>query len=174
MAESTAHATAVVLTGEQYEELEFWYPVLRFREAGIACTVVGIDGAAPYYGRVQYPVAPDAAPAAAPASPGVVVVPSIHGYVWGTLPPAAGEFLRTAAASGAILAAVGTGVAVLADAGLLEGVTVSCANDSLAGLVEGAGGKISAERVTRSASVLTARSVEDVTELVRSVIGQDI
>ena len=35
------NARIAVLAENQYQELELWYPVMRFREAGAAVTIVG-------------------------------------------------------------------------------------------------------------------------------------
>ena len=48
-----------VLAEDLYEDLELWYPVHRFREAGAKVTVVG-GGASRYSSKHGYPVTPDA------------------------------------------------------------------------------------------------------------------
>src|SRR4030065_122611 len=48
-----------VLAEDLYEDLELWYPVHRFREAGAKVTIVG-GGASGYSSKHGYPVTPDA------------------------------------------------------------------------------------------------------------------
>jgi hypothetical protein len=48
-----------VLAEDLYEDLELWYPVHRFREAGAKVTIVG-GGAGGYSSKHGYPVVPDA------------------------------------------------------------------------------------------------------------------
>jgi len=48
-----------VLAEDLYEDLELWYPVYRFREAGAKVTIVG-GGASGYSSKHGYPVTPDA------------------------------------------------------------------------------------------------------------------
>jgi protease I len=44
-----------VLVEQKYEELELWYPVFRFREAGAAVTIVGPEGGKTYPSKLGYP-----------------------------------------------------------------------------------------------------------------------
>jgi len=45
-----------ILVEDRYKDLEFWYPLLRLREAGAEVTVVGVDGAQEYESEYGYPV----------------------------------------------------------------------------------------------------------------------
>ena len=53
------NARIAVLAENQYQELELWYPVLRFREAGAAVTIVGPAAGQVYGSKLGYPVVPD-------------------------------------------------------------------------------------------------------------------
>jgi protease I len=67
---------AVVLVESGYNELEFWYPVLRFRESGAEVFIAGPSGDQAYYSRLGYPVIPDGNLAAArEQEPDVLIVP---------------------------------------------------------------------------------------------------
>src|SRR5919106_1383060 len=50
----------VVLAEDLYEDLELWYPVLRFREEGATVTIAG-TGPESYRGKHGYPVTADIA-----------------------------------------------------------------------------------------------------------------
>ena len=50
-----------VLLYNGYQELEFWYPVLRLREAGIEVAVIGVDGGEVASSLLGYPVVPNVA-----------------------------------------------------------------------------------------------------------------
>jgi protease I len=52
-----------VLAEQKYEELELWYPVYRFREAGAAVTIVGPKAGEVYPSKLGYPAKADAAAA---------------------------------------------------------------------------------------------------------------
>lgn len=59
-----------------YQELEFWYPVLRLREAGIEVSVIGIEGAEAACSVLGYPVVPNVALAATtPGEYAALVIP---------------------------------------------------------------------------------------------------
>jgi protease I len=53
-------ARIVVLAESQYQELELWYPVLRFREAGADVVVASPARGALYASKIGYPVRSDA------------------------------------------------------------------------------------------------------------------
>lgn len=44
-----------------FQEMEFWYPVLRFREIGADVVVIGVDGADAATSVLGYPVVPNVA-----------------------------------------------------------------------------------------------------------------
>ena len=50
-----------VLVEQHYEELELWYPVLRFREAGAMVTLVGPEAGVTYPSKLGYPAKADVA-----------------------------------------------------------------------------------------------------------------
>lgn len=52
-----------VLVEQKYEELELWYPVYRFREAGAKVTLVGPEAGKSYPSKLGYPAKADAAAA---------------------------------------------------------------------------------------------------------------
>ena len=45
----------LVFAGEDYEDLELWYPVLRLQEAGATVIVAGQEGRTTYRGKHGYP-----------------------------------------------------------------------------------------------------------------------
>ncbi|TWU43090.1 putative cysteine protease YraA [Novipirellula aureliae] len=51
----------LLLTGEIYEDLELWYPKLRFEEAGATTTIAGPEANTHYNGKHGYPCISDAA-----------------------------------------------------------------------------------------------------------------
>ena len=88
-----------------YQELEFWYPVLRLREAGADVVVIGIAGAEAATSQLGYPVVPNVALAqCAPREFDALVLPG--GKTAELSENAAlGRFIDEAAANGAVLAA---------------------------------------------------------------------
>ncbi len=53
---------AIMIEGN-YEDIEFWYPYYRLKEAGAEVVVVGPVKGTPYVGRFGYPIAADVTPA---------------------------------------------------------------------------------------------------------------
>lgn len=51
----------LVLVGDDYEDLELWYPKLRLTEAGAGVTVAGPGAGQKYLGKHGYPCVSDAA-----------------------------------------------------------------------------------------------------------------
>jgi len=107
---SLGQRTIVVLAYPDYQELDFWYPVLRGREEGATVHIVGTPGES----ILGYPVIPDTAAADLdPATVDVVVAP---GVAPGSSPTATGEQLALVTAvhgNGGLVAAVGNGADVL-------------------------------------------------------------
>ena len=69
-------ASVGVLVYNGYHELEFWYPVLRLREAGIAVSVLGVEGDQAVYSLLGYPVVPNSAlTKASPSDFSAIVIP---------------------------------------------------------------------------------------------------
>src|SRR5213596_3525846 len=66
----------LMFVGDDYEDLELWYPKLRLIEAGAAVTVAGQKAGATYRGKHGYPCESDSAIADMSAShfDGVVLV----------------------------------------------------------------------------------------------------
>src|SRR5690348_5789990 len=50
-----------VLLYEGFQEMEFWYPVLRLREIGADVVAIGVDGIEPATSVLGYPVVPNVA-----------------------------------------------------------------------------------------------------------------
>lgn len=154
----------VVLAADGFEEMEFWYPVLRCREAGANVTVLGVGGGDVRVGRCGYPVVPDATVDAYTGQPKIAVVPGVAGPPPTDLRTSVSSRLQDWAAGGARLVATSSGVDVLAAAGLLDGRTVSCA-PSAESAVRDSGGTVSDAAVSVSGPVATARTVDDVASL---------
>lgn len=49
----------LTFVGDEYEDLELWYPKLRLEEAGAVVTVVGLQGNTTYSGKHGYPCTSD-------------------------------------------------------------------------------------------------------------------
>ena len=135
-----AVARVGVLVRDGYQELEFWYPLLRLREEGADVTVIGA-GDRTYHSRLGYPVIPDITLASASDQLDAIVVPGASAR--DTVDADTRQFLKRAHARGAIVAATSEGPRAPAEAGILQGQTAS------------------SEGVSVDGSVITARSADD-------------
>jgi len=102
-----------VLLYTGYQELEFWYPVLRLREAGIEAVVIGVEGAEVASSLLGYPVVPNVP--LSETSPGeyaALVLPGGRVSAVAENGPLR-RFLADAARGGAILAAASQAASLL-------------------------------------------------------------
>ena len=104
-----------VLVRDGYQELEFWYPLLRLREEGVDVTVIGA-GDRTYHSKLGYPVIPDVTLAAAPADLDAVIVPGASAR--DSIDADTCSFLKRAHQKGAIVAATSEGPRALAESGI--------------------------------------------------------
>lgn len=102
-----------------FQEMEFWYPVLRLREIGAEVVVIGVEGKDAAASVLDYPVVPNAAlTEVAPGDFAALVIPGgkvdalvANGAFRAFVRNAADHGVRLAAASQA--AAIVTGLAAL-------------------------------------------------------------
>jgi protease I len=108
-----------------FQEMEFWYPVLRLREEGAEVAVIGAGGVAgpesPGISQLGYPVVPNLPLSQAKAADfAALIVPG--GNVDALKKDAAlGAFLKEAASNGAVLAAATAAAALLPASSLGKG-----------------------------------------------------
>jgi protease I len=155
-----------VLLRDGYQELEFWYPVLRLREGGADVTVIGVDGDRTYHSKLGYPVIPDLTLGDAPDRLDAIIVPGASAHH--SLDPKTTAFLQRAHAQGSILAASSEGPRAFAEAGLLKGRAVA-GSAAIAAAVEAAGGTSSDEEVVVDGTVITARSADSLPAFFRAL-----
>jgi protease I len=157
-----ADATVGVLVDNQYQELEFWYPVLRFREYGANVVVIGASNTTTYGSKLGFPVVPEVSAADVNgADLDAVVIPG--GFAPESLRRNAEvlRIVREVHDSGSVVAAVCHAPWVLASAGLAKGVkltSVSIIRDDMVN----AGADYSEDNVVRDGQFVTARLPNDV------------
>lgn len=116
----------LAFTGDDYEDLELWYPVLRLREAGAEVCVAGLQANHSYRGKNGYPSVSD-------VSVTDVKARDYHGLVvpGGWMPdklrrdPKVLEITRHFAESGKMIAAICHGPWILISAGVCRGVRMT-------------------------------------------------
>jgi len=116
----------LVLVGDDYEDLELWYPKLRLEEAGAQVTLAGTVQGRTYLGKHGYPACSDAAIAEMQSD-------DFHGIilVGGWMPDALRrnekvlELVREFSAGGKLVAAICHGGWMAISAGVYRGVRVT-------------------------------------------------
>ena len=116
----------LIFVGDEYEDLELWYPKLRLEEAGVRVSLAGAQAGTVYRGKHGYPCTSDAAIADMEADDfdGVVCA-------GGWMPdkirrdPRALSLVRAFAHSGKLVAAICHGGWIPISAGVYSGVKVT-------------------------------------------------
>ena len=158
-----------VIAGDDYHELAFWYPVLRFREAVAAVTVIGADADRTYRSRLGYPVLPDMGLAAAGSTKFDSIVLTEGAVPRTSADTEAANFLSAAARGGSILAALGAGERALGCSGLLKGRRVSAPAEARREL-QSFGAECIGDPVVVDGSIITAGSVDDIPAFFRTLL----
>ncbi|MDX3906985.1 MAG: DJ-1/PfpI family protein [Pigmentiphaga sp.] len=105
-----------VLLYPGFQELEFWYPVLRLREEKLEVVVLGCSGPEAAYSRLGYPVIPNRPLTDVTGSEfSAVIVPGGNAAPLQTN-AALRTFLDEADKAGALLAAISEGISLLGGA----------------------------------------------------------
>lgn len=160
-----------VLAENLYHELELWYPVLRFREAGAEVVVVGTGSAQSYTSKYGYPVEVDrAADQVEAAELDAIVIPG--GYAPDLLRryPAVLQLVRDAFKLGKVVGAICHAGWVLASAGVLKGRRVTCVTAIKDDLVNAGATYIDAP-VIRDGNLITSRMPSDLPSFCRTIIA---
>lgn len=162
-----AHAGVFLLDG--FQELEFWYPVLRFREEGIRVTVIGRVEATSF-SRLGYPVLAEVPWSAVPNDCTLLLAPGGQLSADPTVLEQVSSALRSAHARGATVAAIGSSVVLLASAGVLKGVRVA-APEKLRATLSAEDAVVTELAVCSDGRVVTARGVDELPEFFRAVLA---
>ncbi|MGE0482165.1 MAG: type 1 glutamine amidotransferase domain-containing protein [Phycisphaerae bacterium] len=116
----------LIFVGDDYEDLELWYPKLRLEEAGAAVTLAGQEAGRRYTGKWGYPCASEAAVAALSAEQfdGVIVA---GGWMPDKLrrDPSVLGLVRDLNAAGKLVASICHGPWVNISAGVVRGVRMT-------------------------------------------------
>ncbi len=166
MSRPSAHAGVLLLDG--YQEMEFWYPVLRFREEGIRVTVIGRDEHTTF-SHLGYPVIAEVPWSAVPSDCTLLVVPGGQAATEPAIIEHVTATLRSAQARSATIAAIGAGVGLLGTAGLLVGVRVA-APAHLKATLSAQGAAVTELGMCAEGRVLTARGPDDLPEFFRALL----
>lgn len=159
-----------ILVEDDYQELELWYPLLRFKEAGWRVTVVGPGRQEIYHSKLGYPVKEDLAVQKCRAEDfDAVIVPGGYAPDRMRRVPAMIEFVRAMHEAGRIVAAICHGPQVLISAGVLRGRRATCFFSIRDDLVNAGAEYIDAAAVV-DGNVITSRVPEDLPAFCRAIL----
>ncbi len=159
-----------VLAENQYEDLELWYPYLRFQEAGADVFIVGSGTADSYHSKHGYPVRTDAdADTVSVDQFDAIVVPGGWAPDYMRRAPAMVDLVREAVQRDKLVAAICHGGWMLASAGILRGRTVTGYRSIKDDLIN-AGATYVDQEVVRDANLITSRQPGDLPAFCREII----
>jgi protease I len=160
-----------ILVDNMYQELEVWYPLLRFREAGADVAVVGAEAGKVYTSKLGYPVKADLSYDDAKAADfdGVVIpggfAPDIIRRYSSAL-----AFVRDLDAQGKLVASICHGLWVNCSAGILKGRRTTCFF-AIKDDVINAGAKYEDAEVVVDNNLVSSRKPEDLPAFCKAAMG---
>ena len=158
-----------VLAEDLYEDLELWYPVYRFREAGAKVSIVG-GGAGGYSSKHGYPVSPDATAGNVRADDfDAVIIPGGYAPDRMRRHKAMVDLVRDAFAKGKVVGAICHAGWMLVSADVLRGRKATCFFAIQDDLVN-AGARYEDREVVRDGNLVTSRKPDDLPAFCRTII----
>ncbi len=159
-----------VLAENMYQEMELWYPVYRFREAGAQVTIVGPGSGKTFTSKVGYPVTVDADVAGVRASDfDAVIIPGGYAPDYMRRSKAMVDFVRSAAAAGKVVGAVCHAGWMLCSADLVRGKRATSFFSIKDDMVN-AGALWEDAEVVRDGNIVTSREPNDLPAFCRTII----
>ncbi|HLY64582.1 MAG TPA: type 1 glutamine amidotransferase domain-containing protein [Chloroflexota bacterium] len=160
-----------VLAENMYQEMELWYPVYRFREAGAQVTIVGPGTGKTFTSKTGYPVNVDANVADVRAADfDAVIVPG--GYAPDYMRRSAGmvALVREANKQGKIVGAICHAGWMLCSADIVRG-KLATSYFSIKDDMVNAGATWLDQEVVRDGNLITSRQPDDLPAFCREIIG---
>lgn len=158
-----------VLAADLYQEMEVWYPLLRFREDGAETVAVGAEAGKTYSSKKGYPVVADKSIADVNARDfDAVVIPG--GWAPDTLRQDERmlNFVREMEKAGKIVAAICHAGWVLCSADILRGRKATCFKAIKDDMIH-AGAKYLDEEVVVDGNLITSRVPTDLPAFCRAI-----
>jgi protease I len=160
-----------VLVADRYEDIEFWYPYYRMKEAGAEVSILGPDfGPEEVHSKYGHPAKIEMrAKDANPDDFDAVIIPG--GYAPDLLRRCSSslKFVRTLAETGKVTAAICHAGWVLISAGVIKGKRATSFFSIKDDMVN-AGAKWTDEEVVVDANIITSRKPEDLPAFCREII----
>ncbi len=160
-----------ILAEDLYQELELWYPLLRFREEGAEVVVVGSGSSKVHTGKYGYPVQVDKSAKDVKADQfDAVIIPGGYAPDRMRRHPAMVSLVRDAAQKGKVVAAICHAGWMLASAEVIRGKTVTAFFAIKDDLVH-AGANFVDQEVAVDGNLITSRKPEDLPAFCRAILN---
>ena len=160
-----------ILVETIYNDLEFWYPYYRLKEAGAEVIVVGPMGGMVYNGKAGLPVKADAGMADVTAADcDGLIIPGGYAPDHMRRHPQMVQLVRDCMESGKIVAAICHAGWMLASADVLHGRTVTSFFAIKDDLVH-AGATFVDQEVVVDGNIITSRTPDDLPPFMRAIIS---
>ena len=157
-----------ILAERMYQELELWYPLLRFREEGAATVVVG-PKRGEYASKLGYPVQAERASQEVSAGDfDAVVIPGGYSPDYLRRDPNLVRLVRDVAERGGVVAAICHGGWMLCSAGVLRGRRAT-SHAAIRDDMTNAGARWEDAEVVVDGPVITSRSPDDLPAFCRAI-----
>jgi len=158
-----------VLVADQYQELEVWYPLLRFREDGADTVAVGAEAGKTYESKKGYPVVADMSVGEVSAAVfDAVVIPGGWAPDFLRQDERMVALVREMHKAGKVVAAICHGGWLLCSAGIVEGRKATCFQAIKDDMMH-AGAKYVDEEVAVDGNLITSRKPTDLPAFCREI-----
>jgi protease I len=159
-----------ILVETTYNDLEFWYPYYRLKEAGAEVVVIGPVGGMIYSGKAGLPVKADAGMAEVTAADcDGLIIPGGYAPDHMRRHPAMVQLVKDCVEAGKVVAAICHAGWMLASAGVLKGRTVTAFFAIKDDLVH-AGADFVDREVVVDGNIITSRTPDDLPPFMRAII----
>ncbi len=159
-----------ILVETTYNDLEFWYPYYRLKEAGAEVVVIGPVGGMIYSGKAGLPVKADAGMAEVTAADcDGLIIPGGYAPDHMRRHPAMVQLVKNCVEAGKVVAAICHAGWMLASAGVLKGRTVTAFFAIKDDLVH-AGADFVDREVVVDGNIITSRTPDDLPPFMRAII----
>ncbi len=158
-----------LLVENNYQEMEAWYPVYRFREAGAEVIVAGKEAGKTYTSKLGYPITADRAIETLRADElDAVVIPGGYAPDHLRANPDVPKLVRAMDAAGKVVAAICHAGWVLCSAGILRGRRATSFHTIRDDMVN-AGARWVDEEVVADGNLITSRQPSDLPAFCRQI-----
>ncbi|KPK28766.1 MAG: glutamine amidotransferase [Desulfobacterales bacterium SG8_35_2] len=160
-----------ILVETTYNDLEFWYPYYRLKEAGAEVIVVGPMGGMVYNGKAGLPAKADAGMADVSAADcDGLIIPGGYAPDHMRRHPQMVQLVKECVESGKVVAAICHAGWMLASANILHGRTVTSFFAIKDDLVH-AGAKYVDQAVVIDTNIITSRTPDDLPSFLKAIIA---